>query len=344
MIATAAVATAADFQLGERQIASGSRADFDLPVAAGSDPATSIPVTVFHGAEPGPRILLSAGIHGAEYVPVLAVQRLLSQIDPARLKGTVVIARVAHLSSFLRATVYYNPHDHKNLARVFPGSASGTQSERIAYVFTNELLKNADALIDLHGGDATESLHPFVGVYGGGLAAKQYPLAKRIGLALGIPTLVRYRMDTKAQVEGNGRSPNRQAVADGKATVLVEIGDRGRRDPKDVEMLAGGLLNVLRVLHMLPEAGNPEPVPDVRWIAETASVASTKTGIFYPLKEAGVDVRKGELAGYVTDLLGKTIEELRAPADGVILYMPYAPPLNEGPSSPLVVGIPSKPE
>jgi predicted deacylase len=156
--------SAADFQLREHRLAPGTRADIQLPVPFGSDPATHIPVSVFHGAKEGPTLLLSVGIHGAEYVPILATQQLLKRLDPKRMAGTLIVVPVAHVASFERATVYYNPFDHKNLARVFPGRPAGTQTERIAHIFTTELLRRADVLIDLHGGDATESLHPFGGV------------------------------------------------------------------------------------------------------------------------------------------------------------------------------------
>jgi hypothetical protein len=336
--------SAADFQIREHRIAPGTRADFNLPVPAGSDPATHIPVSVFHGMKKGPTLLISAGIHGAEYVPILAVQELLKRLNPKQIAGTVVVVPIAHVASFQRATVYYNPFDHKNLARVFPGKPDGTQTERIAHLFTTELLRRADVLIDLHGGDATESLHPFVGVYGGTLAEKQYPLAKRIGLAIGLPTMVRYRMDTWEQVQGaNGRSPNRQAVADRKATVLVEVGDQGRRDPEQVRSLADGLVNALRTMEMIPEPAKPG-LPRVDWITTTASVAPRATGIFYPLTAAGDRIEKGDKAGYVTDLFGKVVDELISPADGLVLYMPLAPPLNAGPSSPLVIGIAGIPE
>ena len=335
---------AADFQIREHRVAPGTRADFELPVPAGSDPATHIPVTVIHGVKAGPTLLISAGIHGAEYVPVLAAQDLLKRLVPKTMAGTVIVVPVAHVASFERATVYYNPFDHKNLARVFPGKPDGTQTERIAHIFTTELLRRADVLIDLHGGDATESLHPFVGVYGGTLAARQYPLAKRIGLALGFQTIVRYRMDTLAQVDGaNGRSPNRQAVADGKAAVLVEVGDQGRRDAELVRALADGLVNALHAMEMVPGSLTSSP-PRVEWITATASAAPSATGIFYPLKTAGSRIWKGDKAGYVTDLFGKVVDELVAPADGLILYMPFAPPLNAGPASPLVIGIAGTPE
>lgn len=334
---------AADFELAGHRIPPGSRLDFALPVPAGADPATEIPVTVFHGVKPGRTLLITAGIHGAEFVPILAVQRFLPQVNPQTLAGTLLVVPVAHPSAFFRASVFYNPYDQKNLARVFPGSPQGTQTERIAHVFTTQLLRRAEGLIELHAGDATESLHPFVGVYGGQLAERQYPFAKQIGLALGLPTVVRYRMDTPQQIQGSGRSPNRQAVADGVATVLVEIGDRGRRDERLVAMLSDGLVNLLRVLGMQPGRGRAEPA-GLQWYTQTASLSPKTTGIFYPLKEAGQPVRQGEKVGYVTDFKGQVLEELISPTSGLILYLPSAPPLNAGPSSPLVVAIPGQPE
>jgi predicted deacylase len=337
------VQAAAPITIAGHRIEAGSRADFDIPVAAGVDPAAVIPVSVFHGARPGPVLMISAGVHGAEYVPVLAVQKLLPMLDPASMSGTLLLVRVAHVAAFQTATVFYNPHDRKNLARVFPGSPYGTQTERIASIFTKELLNRADALIDLHGGDATESLHPFVGVYGGKVAEGQYPLAKQIGLAFGFQTVVRYSMNSTADVQGRGRSPNRQAVADGKAAILVEIGGRGGREEASVSALTVGIMNALRTLSMVPGEA-PAQSPNVEWITRTVSVEPKATGIFYPLLEAGARVRKGDRAGYVTDYLGNIVDELVAPEDGLILYMPFAPPLNAGPSSPLVIGIPGMPE
>jgi hypothetical protein len=58
------------FTLAGRPVAPGQRADIDIPVPAGAtDPATSIAVTVFHGAATGPVLALTAGVHGYEYPP-----------------------------------------------------------------------------------------------------------------------------------------------------------------------------------------------------------------------------------------------------------------------------------
>ena len=73
------------------------------------------------GAKPGPVLALIAGNHGYEYPPILALQRLRTEIDSARLAGTVVMVHVANMPSFLGRTVYFSPVDGKNLNRCYPG-------------------------------------------------------------------------------------------------------------------------------------------------------------------------------------------------------------------------------
>jgi hypothetical protein len=133
-----------------------------IEVPAGSDAGTQIPVTTISGAGPGPTLALIAGNHGYEYPPILALQRLRTLIDPAKLKGSIIMVHVANMPSFLGRTVYFSPIDGKNLNRVYPGRGDGTVSERIAYAITTEVIERADYVLDLHCGDGNESLRPYV--------------------------------------------------------------------------------------------------------------------------------------------------------------------------------------
>ncbi len=294
----------APFTIGGHTVAAGQRADVDLPVAAGAaDPATVVPVSVFHGAGAGPVLALTAGVHGFEYTPILAAQRLLTRLDPARLRGTVILVRLAHVEAFLQRVPYVNPFDRKNLNRAFPGSPTGTQADRIAWALTTEVIRRSDLHIELHGGDAAEWMEPFAGPYGGPLAAAQYDQARAMALALGFRNVIKYSMHTQAQVD-RGRSLNRQAVADGKPTVLVEIGENGRRDAAFVDPLVAGLENVLRVLKMTDGVPVP-PRADTRWLDDSASADATTTGIFTPVATTGRAVKKGDLIGTVTDFTGR---------------------------------------
>ncbi|MDP1572124.1 MAG: succinylglutamate desuccinylase/aspartoacylase family protein [Vicinamibacterales bacterium] len=125
------------FAIGGQRVAAGERLDLDLQIPAGtSDPATRIPVTVFHGASDGPVLALTAGVHGYEFPPILAAQALLDRIDPARLRGTVILVRIANVEAFEQRVPYVNPFDRQNLNRSFPGRSDGTPTERIAWALT----------------------------------------------------------------------------------------------------------------------------------------------------------------------------------------------------------------
>ncbi len=132
------------FSIGGVTARAGEKASGFLIVPKGSDEGTPIPVSVIHGAKPGATLALVAGIHGAEYAPIIALQRFLPRIDARELSGTVILVHVANMPSFLKRTIYYSPVDGKNLNRVFPGKRDGTVTERIAYALVEEVFRSAD--------------------------------------------------------------------------------------------------------------------------------------------------------------------------------------------------------
>lgn len=329
----------APFVIGATRVPAGQRLDLDLPVPAGAtDGATRVPVTVFHGAADGPVLALTAGVHGFEFVPILAGQRLLTRIDPARLRGTVVLVRLAHVEAFEHRAVYVNPYDRKNLNRMFPGRPDGTQAERIAWVISTEVIRRCDLHVELHGGDGAEWMEAFAGPYGGPLAAAQYERAKTMALAFGLRNVITYEMKTQAQVD-RGRSLNRQAVADGKPTVLVEIGQNGQRDEASIDTLTRGLENLLRTLRMTDGTVTP-PRTDTRWFGDSAEAVATTTGIFTPMATTGRPVKTGDLIGTVTDYAGREIERIVSPVDGYVMYGLTGPPVRAG-EAVVTIGIPA---
>jgi predicted deacylase len=325
------------FAIAGQSVPAGERRHLDLLVPAGPDPSTRIPVTIFHGASPGPVLALTAGVHGYEFPPILAAQRLLDIIDPTQLRGTVLLVRIANLAGFEERTPYVTPSDRKNLNRVFPGRRDGTQTERIAWTLTTEIVRRADVIVDLHSGDGAEWLEEFVGVYGGKLATG-YETARAVSLAFGLRNVIRYAMDTQEQID-DGRSLNRQAVADGKATVLVEIGENGRRETSFVEPIVYGVMNTLRVLEML--GGEVLPArPDTRWFDSTVSVTASVTGIFMPVGTRGREVRKGDRIGAIHDYAGRVLQEIVAPANGYLMYGLAGPPVKAG-ESVVTIAVPA---
>jgi predicted deacylase len=311
-------------------VAAGTRADLRIDVPAGdADDATFIPVTVLRGASPGPTLLLVAGVHGYEFHSILALAQLAQALEPTELAGTLVLVRTANVAAFEERSPYVNPDDRKNLNRAFPGRPDGSQTERIAHALSTELIAHADFVADLHSGDGAEWLEAFVGVYGGPLAT-DYAKALAFAEAMGFPNLVRYSMESQVAID-RGRSLNRQAVAAGKATVLVEIGENGERDPLRVAQLVRGLRAAMGSLGMLPGAAleaNPAP----RLFEGEVSVPVEHSGVWYPEQTVGRFIEKGEALGEIRDYSGALLEIVRAPVSGYAIYGLAGPPVRAGDS------------
>ena len=315
------------FAIAGQQIAPGTRADFAIPVPARSDPATVIPLTVLHGARPGKVLAVVAGIHGFEFAPILAAERLAGRIDPKALSGTVVVVRIANLPGFEARSPFVNPVDGKNLNRAFPGDRHGTQTQRIADLITREVVARSDFLMDVHSGDGAEFLAAFVGVYGGPLAS-DFPLALKVARGFGFPNIVRYSMQTQAQID-SARSLNRQGVAMGKPTILVEIGQNGSREQSDVAAILAGIENALAILGMR-DAAVIAPVAPARLFEGTTAVSASRSGVYHPADPRPRPLARGELIGVILDYAGHEVERLVSPVDGYALYGITGPPVAAG--------------
>src|SRR5690606_38798591 len=83
-------------------------------------------------------------------------------VDVAVLAGTLVMVPVCNLPAY-EAGLRASPIDGVNLARVFPGRADGTVTERIAHILTERLFRHADFLLDLHSGGVAYDIPTLVG-------------------------------------------------------------------------------------------------------------------------------------------------------------------------------------
>src|ERR1017187_6686889 len=248
-----------------------------IEVPAAEDAGTGIPITIIRGARPGHTLALIAGNHGYEYPPILALQRLRGQMDPAELSGRILMVHAANMPSFLGRTVYFSPVDGKNLNRVYPGKIDGTVSERIAFAITREVIEKADYLLDLHCGDGNESLRPYVYQTVTGNAAMDDAIAG-LALAFGIDHILvdRGRPTDPAQ----SFYCSNTAITRGKPAMTVESGYLGTSDPQSVAQIVAGIRGVLFHLKMIDSG--PAPLTHPVYLDPTVVVASPETGILYP--------------------------------------------------------------
>ena len=313
--------------LAGHRVAAGTSASF--VTQAGS---ASLPISVLHGAHAGPVLTLTAGIHGDEFPAIFALQRLRAAIDPGELHGSLVLVHLANLAGFHARRIALSPVDEKNLNRVFPGRADGTQTEQIAHFLTTEVIGLSDYLIDLHSGSANQRLWPHVYapvIDDPALDARTLAFAR----ATGLRHIVLY--GERPRDPANSISYPNTAQTRGKPGLTLEVGHLGQRDEASMARILTACRQAMRHLHMIP--GPAAASEGVTLYRKRHAVASPATGLFEPATDVGETVGKGALLGRVTDYFGAPLAELRAPLRGIVLMLNDTPPITLG-ETPVTLG------
>jgi hypothetical protein len=314
------------FTVGAVTARAGQSVSGYIEVPAGVDSATRIPVTVVRGARSGPTLALIAGTHGYETQPILALQRLRAQVDPAQLAGTLILVHAANPPSYYGRTIYYSPVDGKNLNRVYPGRADGTVSDRIAYALVHEVIERADYIVDLHAGDGNESLRPYAYWTPIGRDARVDSLQREMILAFGHDLIV---VDTTRPKDfASSVYTTNTALLLGKPAITTENGWLGEPAEEMIRANVDGSFRLMRWLRMLP--GTVAMPQRVTYLHRFEVLRSPSTGTWHPVVQRAQLVREGELLGTLTDIFGEGRTEIRAPFAGEVLYVVGTPPISRG--------------
>jgi uncharacterized protein len=315
----------ATFTVGTAAAPRGQKALGVITVPVGVDAGYDIPVAVFHGINTGPVLAVVSGSHGTEYASIMAVEALINQINPAELSGTVILVPLVNVPSFERIVPHLNPTDDKNMNRFYPGSATGTQTERASYAITKEVIEKSDHVIDFHGGDLDENLRPYSywTVTGN---QKQDEISRAMVLAFGLPHII---ISTDRPKDANAsRYLENTASTRGKPSFTAEAGRSGPVDSKDVTLLAQGVLNVMGHLKMIKRP--VAPVKNPVWIETLVNISAERDGMFHALVDRDAQVTKGTKIGIVTDYLNRPLQEIVSPEAGVVLFVRAVPSLKKG--------------
>ena len=311
-------------RVGEVTAGPGEKKSGFIIVPAGSDgPEIKIPITIFNGTEAGPTLAMTAGVHGYEYTPILALQRLRENLDSSQMAGAVIMVHVVNIPSFFKRTIYYNPHDWKNQNRVFPGKIDGSMTERIAFQITHEVLEQCDFHLDLHCGDGNEDLMTYL-YYTETGDPELDRKTREFAIQFGFKVIIHVTADPETPASMCAHV----SLFQGKPALTVECGRLGRTDEADIQSILSGCLNTMRYLNII--SGSVERRFEPVWVKTTTYIRAEHEGIFYAWGHRGRHVQKGELLGYLTDFFGNVIQKAVAPHDGIIMYIISTPPLSKG--------------
>ncbi|WP_433830176.1 succinylglutamate desuccinylase/aspartoacylase family protein [Flavobacterium anhuiense] len=301
----------------------------DTLVQFNSDsPYNYMPVTIFSGKEKGHVFTIIAGIHGYEYPPIAAVQELIKEIDPKKLKGTLIIVPIANIGSFYKRTPFVNPSDNKNLNNAFPGSETGTITEQIANYISKEIIPYSDVFLDIHGGDANEDLLPFVCYYNNTSEEKKTLLSSKLSEISGINHIVSYPYTiTKTEP---AKYAFKQASQNGKTALSIEAGKLGNVQTESVHLIKKAVYNMLNYMEMYSSGTASAKNPSAVYLNNQEYVKAEVAGIFQSTLKSGDYIKKGDKIGFFSNEFGKVLTEIKSPANGVILYKIGTPPVNKG--------------
>ena len=225
-----------------------------------------LPVHTIAGAAPGPVVGLVAGIHGDEIPPVEVVRRVVAQVRPAELRGTLRVLPVANPLA-LEGLTRHTPQDMLNLNRVFPGDPAGWLTEQLAHAIAERYLPGLDALLDLHAGGVFPTVD-YVYILND----------EALSRAFGAPVLYR-------AADSYPGSLGTLAVERGIPTVVAELGGGLAADEAYVRRGVDGVLGALRHLGCLP--GEPQAAGEPLVVERLAILRPRHGGLLVP--EVGID-------------------------------------------------------
>lgn len=265
--------------------------------------ATPVPVLVAHGKEPGPRLCLTAAVHGDELNGIEMVRRLMYELEPNELAGTVVGVPIVNLDGFRNGSRYLS--DRRDLNRYFPGHKNGSAASRVAYSLFNNIVRQCDYLVDLHTGSQKRINQPQLRADLD--KSDVVAFAKHFG---GMTVL------HSPPGEGMLRAA---AVDEGVVAVTMEAGGPNRLEEEAVDYGVQALETLLENLDMRKASrfwGAPQPV-----FFESEWIRAGQGGILLSEVSLNDQVRKGEILGTVTDPISNTGSAIIAPYDGRVLGM-----------------------
>ena len=253
-----------------------------------------IPIVVLKNGD-GPTALLVSGTHGDEYEGQVALCNLVKSLDPARIRGRVIILPAANFPAAV-AGRRTSPIDGGNLNRLFPGDPDGSVTQQIAYHIEHELVPLADLVCDLHSGGSSLMYVPSA-LYGGwkrdggteqGVAALK---------AFGSP--IAYVAE---QNQGGDRTLSGGAARHNVVCIGTEAGGSGHVTRSALKMVECGVTNVLVHLGILPAGARTAPDGPTRFLEVGGPdyfVYAPDNGLFEPLVELGDVVSAGQTAARI---------------------------------------------
>jgi predicted deacylase len=274
-----------------------------------------IPVYVFNSKNPGPTLLIQAGLHGDEINGIEIVRRMLANKLFAIDKGAIVAVPILNIFGFIHFS--RDVPDGKDVNRSFPGTQKGSMASRIAYHYLNEIMHQIDIAIDLHTGGSQRHNFPQI----------RYTHEDNISAELASVFNAPFTFSSKL-IKGSFRNA---AYLMKKPTIVFEAGESMRFDDFSIAAGIEGILRILRYFDMVKNSNEDYGgLKKTIYLDKRRWLRAPTAGMFIPKVLNGTQMQKGVILGLVSDIYGKKTKLIKAPDDGYIICINHQAVVNQG--------------
>lgn len=304
-----------DIVISGETVKPGEQIIIDVPISPlYTRTPMSISVHVANGKVKGPCLFITSAVHGDELNGVEIIRRLMAKIDVKKLKGTIIALPIVNVFGFIYRSRYLP--DRRDLNRSFPGSHHGSLAARIANFIMEEIFSQCTHGIDLHTGAIHRENLPQV------RANLSDPRTLALAKAFPVPVLMNGNV-----IHGSLRG---QATEQNIPTLLYEAGEGLRINEEAITIGVKGIMNVMRVLKMIPRLKKTKPVVKPYIARASIWVRANHAGIVISPVPLGTQVKKNQPIAIIADPIGGEEIIVHSPCKGMIIGINKLPLVNEG--------------
>ena len=301
------------FILLGKEIPEGKRTVLDLEVAKLHTRTTvKVPVIIERSLNPGPVVLLLAGIHGDETNGVGIIREIIDLGINKPKNGTIICIPVFNIFGYLIQTREFP--DGRDLNRMFPGTLNGSLASQFAYQFTKEIAPFVDYVIDFHtGGGERDNIAQI-------RCSKHDEKALELAKVFNPPMIVFSNNITKSLRDTLHKM--------GKTVLLFEGGKSKELNPTIINEGVNGTKNVLIRLGVIEGEITVRETPI--FVEKAKWLRASHSGMFKIRVANGSFVKKREVLGVIQDPFGEFKKKIYAPFNCHIFCINKTPIVNKG--------------
>ena len=283
-----------------------------------------IPTVDVVSSEPGPRVLITANLHGDECTGIGVIHRLLASLPERLLSGSVRLYPSLNPAGMMAGKRGF-PGDAMDPNRSFPGSPTGTSAQRHAHRLWSDMLEvRPHALIDLHTDSSAAIPYALVDrIVRGSDPAQTAAQCQRMAEASGLTVLQEYPAERYRRFDLDRSLPGALVNGPGIPSVTLEVGPRRRVDEAAVDRCEASVYGILGELGLVEAETHidPQRVCTAGWRRENGP-RTGRVGVLVSAVRPGQRFARGELLAEVRSLDGGCVERLKARGAGFVISLP----------------------